>query len=75
MKRLYKVPDKGKISGVCQGISEYLNIDVTVIRLLWIIFTFCSFGAGIAGYIACIFIMPNKDDIIKNSANDSNNLY
>lgn len=44
MKRLYKVPDKGKISGVCQGISEYLNIDITVIRLIWIIFTFCSFG-------------------------------
>lgn len=71
MKRLYKVPNKGKISGVCQGISEYLNVDVTVIRLLWIILTLFSFGAGIIGYIACIFIMPNKEDVI----NDNNNLY
>lgn len=64
MKKLYKVPSMGKISGVCQGLSEYFDIDVTVIRLLWVILFFISCGAAIFGYIACILIIPNKENII-----------
>ncbi|MEM9102237.1 MAG: envelope stress response membrane protein PspC [Pseudomonadota bacterium] len=33
-KTLYKRPDKGKISGVCAGISEYFDVEVWVIRLV-----------------------------------------
>ncbi len=71
MKKLYKVPGHGKISGVCQGLSEYCNVDVTVVRLLWIVLAFISCGTAIFGYIACILIMPNKEDVI----NDNNNNF
>lgn len=73
MKKLYKVPSHGKISGVCQGLSEYFNVDVTVIRLLWVILGFISCGTAILGYIACILIIPNKEDVIKD--NDDSTKY
>lgn len=59
-KRLYKV-DEGKIiDGVCAGIAEYFDVDPTVIRLLWILFT-CLGGSGIIAYIVADIIMPRKN--------------
>ena len=56
-KRLYKSNNK-KICGVCGGIGEYLNIDPTVIRLLWILFTFAA-GGGIIAYIIAAIVMED----------------
>lgn len=56
-KRLYKSSNR-KICGVCGGIGEYLNIDPTVIRLLWILFTFAA-GGGIIAYIIAAIIMED----------------
>lgn len=61
-KRLYKAEKNKKICGVCGGIGDYLNIDPTIIRLLWIIAVF-FFGTGLLVYIICAFIMPNKSEI------------
>ena len=58
-KRLYKSQEK-KICGVCGGIAEYLNLDPTIIRLIWVIITCCSFGAGVIAYIVCAFVLPNR---------------
>lgn len=57
MKRLVKSCDR-KICGVCGGIGEYLNIDPTVIRLIWLIFSIASLGTGILAYIVAALIMP-----------------
>ena len=43
-KKLYRVNEGKMISGVCMGISEYLDIDVTLIRLFWVILS-CVFGS------------------------------
>ena len=48
------------IAGVCQGIANYLNMDATVVRLLWAMITIFSFGTGFILYIACIFIIPDQ---------------
>lgn len=61
-KKLYKVDDNKKLCGVCGGIGEYLNIDPTVIRLLWVVFFFLG-GSGLLAYIVCALIMPNKSKI------------
>lgn len=58
MKRLYKNTQDKIICGVCQGLSEYINIDVTVIRLLCILLGFT--GTGILAYIIAAVIMPDK---------------
>ena len=33
-KKLYKNKAQGKVCGVCAGLSEYLNCDVTIIRII-----------------------------------------
>lgn len=60
MKRLRKSQEDRKISGVCAGIAEYINVDPTVIRLLWILLTVCTVGfGGVIGYIVCAMVMPD----------------
>lgn len=61
-KRLYRIERGKKLAGVCGGIGEYLNIDPTVIRLLWIFLTL-FFGSGVLAYIIAVFIMPTKSEV------------
>lgn len=58
-KRLYRSNSNKMICGVCQGIAEYINIDPTIIRLLWAIFAFSGFP--IVAYIIAAIIMPVKE--------------
>ncbi len=44
-KKLYRKASDKKIAGVCSGIADYLNIDVTVVRILFLVALICgSFG-------------------------------
>lgn len=56
MKRLYRSSDERMICGVCGGIAEYLNIDPTIVRLLWLILLHFGFAA----YIICCLVIPEK---------------
>ena len=56
-KRLYRSTSDRQLAGVCGGIAKYLNLDPTVIRILWVIITLFGF-AGLIAYIACVFIIP-----------------
>ena len=58
-KKLYKIEEGKIIDGVCGGIAEYLNLDPTVIRVIWAIVSAFG-GMGIIAYIACAIIMPRK---------------
>lgn len=57
-KRLYKSSTNKMIAGVCGGIAEYINLDPTIVRLLWVVFCFMG-GAGIFAYIVAAIIMPS----------------
>lgn len=57
-KKLYKSSTNKMISGVCGGIAEYINLDPTIVRLLWVVFCFMG-GAGILAYIIAAIIIPN----------------
>ena len=57
MKTLRKSQTNRQLCGVCGGIGEYLNLDPTLVRLLWIVITFAG-GAGILAYIIAAVIMP-----------------
>jgi phage shock protein C len=56
MKRLTKSNNK-MICGVCGGIGEYLGIDPTVVRLLWVLLSVLG-GAGLLAYIIAAIIIP-----------------
>ncbi len=59
-KRLYKSLVDKKVSGVCGGIAEYFNLDSTVVRLAWVLFTFLG-GSGIIAYIVAALVMPKNE--------------
>jgi len=59
MKRLYRSATNKKIAGVCGGIGEMLNVDPTIIRLLFIVGCFMTgFFPLIFGYIVAMFLVP-----------------
>lgn len=58
-KRLYKSSTDKKVCGVCGGIANYFDVDPTVIRLIWMIFTLAG-GSGLIAYIIAAIIMPDE---------------
>ncbi len=62
-RKLYKIEHGKKVAGVCAGIAKFLNIDVTIIRLAWVLFTLAG-GCGLIAYIIAALVMPNEEDVI-----------
>ena len=58
-KRLYKSSTDKKVCGVCGGIANYFDVDPTVIRLIWVIFTLAG-DSGLIAYIIAAIIMPDE---------------
>ncbi|HHY20270.1 MAG TPA: PspC domain-containing protein [Firmicutes bacterium] len=59
MKRLYRSTQDRMVSGVCGGLAEYFNIDPTLIRLIFVAFTFLSWGiGGIILYFISAIVIP-----------------
>src|SRR5713101_7366004 len=61
-KRLYRNSSSGRIAGVCAGIAEYLDADVTLIRLVWVVLSIVPGGlvGGVVAYIAAWAIMADS---------------
>ena len=57
-KRLYKSSVNKMLCGVCGGIAEYFNIDPTLVRLGWVIFSLAG-GSGVLAYIIAAIIIPD----------------
>ncbi len=61
-KRLQRSRTERMVAGVCGGIAEYLDVDPTLVRLLWVAITLMG-GAGVLLYIILWVIMPlNRPD-------------
>ncbi|MGI5999511.1 PspC domain-containing protein [Lachnoclostridium sp. An131] len=58
-KKLYRSAVNKTICGVCGGIGEYLNIDPTVIRLIWVLAALPSCGTALLVYIIAAVVMPD----------------
>lgn len=58
-KRLYKSKVNKMIAGVCGGIAEYFNVDPTIVRLAWVVFT-CLGGSGLIAYVIAAIIIPQQ---------------
>ena len=59
-KKLTKSRTNRKLAGVCGGIAKFFDVDVTVIRILWVLATFLG-GSGLLAYIICALLMPEGD--------------
>jgi phage shock protein PspC (stress-responsive transcriptional regulator) len=57
-RRLYQIREGAVISGVCKGLAAYLNIDVAIVRCLFILLAVLTGGAWILVYIVMMFVIP-----------------
>jgi phage shock protein C len=54
---------EAKIAGVCAGFARYLGMDVTLVRVLWVVLTlFPMPSLGLLAYIIAWIVMP-KDPV------------
>ena len=58
-KKLYRSTNEKMLAGVCSGIAKYLNMDPTVVRVLWAIISLFAF-VGVVAYIICAFLIPEE---------------
>ncbi len=56
--RLERSTTNKVVAGVCGGIAEYLQVDPTLVRVLFVIGSVLSGGLGVLGYIALVLFMP-----------------
>ena len=55
--RLVRVREDKKIAGVCAGFARYLGMDVTLVRIAWLLI-FLTAGVGLIAYIVAWIAMP-----------------
>ena len=71
-KRLYKSETDKKLEGVCAGIAEYMDLDPTLIRLIYVVLTmFTGVIPGVIAYVILAVIVP-KESEVKNNGKESN---
>jgi phage shock protein C len=58
-KPLQRSRSDRKIAGVCAGFAEYLELDPTLVRILWVMLVLFG-GCGVLGYIVAWIIMPEE---------------
>lgn len=58
-RRLHRKAEGQMICGVCTGLAEYWQMDVTAVRVLTVFAGLIS-GAGVMAYIIAALIMPSE---------------
>jgi phage shock protein C len=61
--RLMRTRYDKKIAGVCGGMGKYLDMDPTLMRVLWLLLLFALPPAGLIGYIAAWIVMPKEPEV------------
>jgi phage shock protein PspC (stress-responsive transcriptional regulator) len=60
-KRLTRTKEK-MVAGVCAGLANYVNIDPTIMRILFVLIAFAG-GASVLAYIIMWIVMPEEKTI------------
>lgn len=47
-------------AGVCGGLAEYLDLDPTLVRVLWVVVTLISVGIGLLAYVLLWLLAPER---------------
>lgn len=62
-KRLLRPRTGRKIAGVCLGVAEYFDVDVTLVRLLFLLTAILT-GVGLVAYVIGWIVMPNEPQLL-----------
>jgi phage shock protein C len=68
VKKLYRSRDQKMVAGVCGGIAEYFKVDVSIIRILWVLATFITAGVGVLVYIGMVILFHESPDQVEDKS-------
>jgi len=62
-KALTRSTSNRMIAGVCSGLGEYLGIDPTIVRLLFVLAFFTGFGGIVLVYLIMALVVPEQTQV------------
>ncbi|PKO13062.1 MAG: PspC family transcriptional regulator [Chloroflexi bacterium HGW-Chloroflexi-10] len=68
-KKLYRNTNQQMFAGVCSGLADYFGLDVTVVRLIFVLLFFLG-GNGILVYLLLWILTPVQPSFIESTAQD-----
>lgn len=57
-RKLYRSRNQRMVAGVCGGLAEYLNVDATLIRVIFLVLAVFG-GSGLVIYLAMWILVPD----------------
>jgi len=68
-KKLIRSRADRKIAGVCAGMGHYLDLDVTLVRLVWVLVTILAgIFPGVVVYVLAWIVIPEEPAAISVTA-------
>ena len=58
--RLYRSRSERMIAGVAGGVANYLDVDPTIVRILWVLLGLATGPLAVLAYVLCGFIIPRE---------------
>ena len=58
VRHLFQIREGAMLSGVCTGLAAYFGIDVTLVRVIFVVFTVLTGGIGAAVYLVMMVVVP-----------------
>ena len=71
-KKLYKIKNGAMLTGVCNGLAAYFDVDVSLVRVATVL-AVCFTGVGFVAYIAAALILPEVENSPYVNSGNANN--
>ena len=63
-RMLYRHPSDKLVAGVCGGVAEYLNWNPVLVRVIWVVATFATWGGGFLAYVLLAMFLPTGTNAV-----------
>ena len=63
-RMLYRHPSDKLVAGVCGGVAEYLNWNPVLVRVIWVVATFATWGGGFLAYLLLALFLPTGTNTV-----------
>ena len=60
MKKLLRSKSNRMIAGVAAGVGNYLGVDPTVMRLIWVVSALITLSVTFWAYVICWIVVPSE---------------
>ena len=58
-KKIMRSREGRKIAGVCQALANFFGLDVSIIRIVWLLAVLLA-GTGLLAYLICWLVIPEE---------------